>query len=30
VRRPPLVVRDERGARTSDCRAMRAAMGLPP
>ena len=30
ARRPPLVVRDERGVRTPDCRAMRAAMGLPP
>jgi tRNA1(Val) A37 N6-methylase TrmN6 len=27
---PPLVVRDERGVRTAACRAMRAAMGLPP
>jgi tRNA1(Val) A37 N6-methylase TrmN6 len=27
---PPLVVRDERGARTPACRAMRADMGMPP
>jgi tRNA1(Val) A37 N6-methylase TrmN6 len=27
---PPLVVRDEHGVRTEACRALRAAMGLPP
>ena len=27
---PPLVVRDARGRRTDACRAVRAAMGMPP